>query len=131
MPSVECLDSLGADIRGGNITSLTRCLAPLVNSGSLNKYTYQDLTPVIGREFDGLQVTELLNSEEYIIRDLAVTISERGVVFLRNQKVSPQQMKDLMERITRVAGCVRLPTHTKIFCSCYSSRSHQDYMYTL
>ena len=78
----------------------------MVNSGSLDKYKHQDLTPVIGREFEDLQVTELLSADEKLIKDLAVTISERGVVFLRDQDVTPQQMKELMERITEVAGCV-------------------------
>ncbi|PMD50898.1 alpha-ketoglutarate-dependent taurine dioxygenase [Hyaloscypha bicolor E] len=105
MPSVQCIDSLGADIRGGNVIARTRCLRPMINTGSLEKYKYQDLTPVIGREFEGLQVTEILNREENLVGDLAVTVSERGVVFLRDQDVSPQQMKDLMERITQAAGC--------------------------
>jgi alpha-ketoglutarate-dependent taurine dioxygenase len=33
-------------------------------------------------------------------------VSQRGVVFLRDQHVTPQQMKALMLRITEVAGCV-------------------------
>lgn len=78
----------------------------MVNAGSLDKYKHQDLTPVIGREFEGLQVTELLTADEQLIKDLAVTISERGVIFLRDQDVTPQQMKELMERMTEAAGCV-------------------------
>jgi alpha-ketoglutarate-dependent taurine dioxygenase len=93
----------------------TRCLQPMVNFGSLDKYKCQDLTPVIGREFESLQVTELLDSDEQLIKDLAVTFSERGVVFLRDQTVSPQQMKDLMERITAAAGCVSFPSLQKDF----------------
>jgi alpha-ketoglutarate-dependent taurine dioxygenase len=54
----------------------------------LDKYKYQDLTPVIGRELEGLQVTDLLSNEKSLIEDLAVTISERGVVFLRDQDAS-------------------------------------------
>lgn len=110
MPSADFDDSLGAKIRGGNAMARTRCLHPMVNSGSLTEYKHQDLTPVIGREYEGLQVTDLLRSEENLIKDLAVTISERGVVFLRDQDVSPQQMKDLMERITQAAGCVCPPS---------------------
>lgn len=106
MPSVDYTDSLGPKIRGGNIKAWTRCRQPIPNTGSLEKYKSQDLTPVIGTEFEGLQVTELLNGNDEVIRDLAVTISQRGVVFLRNQDVSPQQMKDLMEKITQAAGCV-------------------------
>lgn len=40
-----------------------------------------------------------------MIRDLAITISQRGVVFLRDQNVTPTQMKDLMLRITALSGC--------------------------
>lgn len=35
-------------------------------------------------------------------------VSERGVVFLRDQVVTPTQMKDLMLRITSLAGSVRI-----------------------
>jgi hypothetical protein len=122
MPSVQCLDSLGADIRGGNVIARTRCLRPMINTGSLEKYKYQDLTPVIGREFEGLQVTEILNSEESLVGDLAVTVSERGVVFLRDQDVSPQQMKDLMERITQAAGCVRPLLHKRHSTNVFPAR---------
>lgn len=60
-------------IRGGNSAALTRCLKPMVNSGALDRYTSHDLTPVIGREFEGLQVRDLINAEEQVIKDLAVT----------------------------------------------------------
>lgn len=45
----------------------------MVNSGSLDRFTQQDLTPVIGREFIGLQVTDLLKGDAQLIKDLAVT----------------------------------------------------------
>ncbi|KAG4419595.1 hypothetical protein IFR04_007297 [Cadophora malorum] len=76
----------------------------MVNSGSLNKFSQRDLTPIIGREFEGLQVRDLLKADGQLIKDLAITISERGVVFLRNQDVTPQEMKTLCERITEAAG---------------------------
>ena len=108
MPSAENTDSNGqiSTIRGGNSKARTECLKPLVNSGSLDKFKHQDLTPAIGREFEGLQVTDLLKGDAQLIADLAVTISERGVVFLRDQDVTPQMMKELMERISKAAGCV-------------------------
>ncbi|KAG9245897.1 alpha-ketoglutarate-dependent taurine dioxygenase [Calycina marina] len=93
-----------SNIKGGNVESQTRCLKPMVNSGSLDKFTNRDLTPIIGREFEGLQVRELLKADEQLIKDLAVTVSERGVVFLRDQDVTPQEMKTLCERITQAAG---------------------------
>ena len=53
-------------------------------------------------------MVDLLSAKnsDALIRDLAVTISRRGVVFLRNQDVTPQQMRELMEKITELAGSV-------------------------
>ncbi|XP_014556084.1 hypothetical protein COCVIDRAFT_100892 [Bipolaris victoriae FI3] len=111
MPSVERVNAEdeyaagGTRIFGGNATARSRLLEPLVYSGSLDNYKYQDLTPVIGREFEGLQVTDLLQASDAVIKDLAVTVSQRGVVFLRNQDVTPNQMRDLMLRLTELSGC--------------------------
>ncbi|KAK0703884.1 alpha-ketoglutarate-dependent taurine dioxygenase [Lasiosphaeria miniovina] len=88
---------------GGNELARPR-VSNLAYSGSLERFKHSDLTPVIGREFEGLQVAELLSAPDDTIADLAVTISERGVVFLRDQDVTPTQMKDLMLRLTQVAG---------------------------
>jgi alpha-ketoglutarate-dependent taurine dioxygenase len=86
----------------------TRLDKPLSYSGLLDSYTHSDLTTVIGTEYEGLQVVDLLSAKnsDALIRDLAVTISRRGVVFLRNQDVTPQQMRELMEKITELAGSV-------------------------
>ncbi|PKY09297.1 putative taurine catabolism dioxygenase [Aspergillus campestris IBT 28561] len=95
-------------IIGGAEQSRPRISQPLEYSGSLDPYTYSDLTPVIGREYSGLQIVEILKDEscDQIIKDLAVTISSRGVVFLRNQDITPQQMREFAEKLTTVAGCV-------------------------
>jgi len=69
MPSAEYNES---PIRGGNDAARTRCLAPIKNSGSLDRYDHNDLTPVIGREFF-FQATDLLEADEQLMRDLAVT----------------------------------------------------------
>jgi hypothetical protein len=89
----------------------TKLDKPLSYTGSLDSYSQSDLTPVIGTEFEGLQVVDLLSAKnsDALIRDLAVTISQRGVIFLRDQDVTPQQMRELMERITVLAGSVWLP----------------------
>lgn len=88
----------------------TKLDKPLSYTGSLDSYSQSDLTPVIGTEFEGLQVVDLLSAKnsDALIRDLAVTVSQRGVIFLRNQDVTPQQMRELMERITALAGSVCL-----------------------
>lgn len=62
-------------IHGGHEQARSSCLTPLVYSGSLDTYPHIDVTPVIGREFDGLQVVELLESSQSdrLIKDLAIT----------------------------------------------------------
>jgi hypothetical protein len=60
-------------IVGGDPSARSRLLEPLVYSGLLDSFIHQDLTPVIGREFDGLQVTDLLEWGDSMIRDLAIT----------------------------------------------------------
>ncbi|KAL1850944.1 hypothetical protein Plec18170_006781 [Paecilomyces lecythidis] len=96
-----------SDIRGGHELARPRLSQPLQYSGSLDSYSYSDLTPVIGREYQDLQITDLLGSKDsdQLFRDLAVTISERGVVFLRNQEVAPEQMRIFGEKLTSLAGC--------------------------
>ncbi|KAL3473831.1 hypothetical protein BJX99DRAFT_248651 [Aspergillus californicus] len=105
MPTVIERDHLS--VRGGHPESRPRISRPLQYSGSLNAYQSQDLTPVIGREYEGLQVVDILRSPECdrLIQDLAVTISTRGVVFLRDQDVTPQQMREFAEKLTWLAGC--------------------------
>ena len=81
MPSVKRVhleeDEKTADssIVGGDPSARSRLLKPLSYSGSLDSFKHQDLTPVIGREFEGLQVTDLLKWGDDMIRDLAVTSS--------------------------------------------------------
>ncbi len=60
-------------------------LEPLKNSGSIDHLEYVDVTQVIGREHTSAKIKEMLtasNSEQQL-RDLAITICERGVVFFR------------------------------------------------
>lgn len=45
---------------------------PLAYSGSLDEYRSFDVTPVIGKEFPELQLTDILNDDAKI-RDLAIT----------------------------------------------------------
>ncbi|KAH9909654.1 TfdA family taurine catabolism dioxygenase TauD [Xylariomycetidae sp. FL2044] len=99
---------------GGHPESKPSIERPLVYSGSLDAFTQNDLTPVIGREYYGLQIRDLLDWDDRAIRDLAVTISQRGVVFLRNQDVTPIEMKDFITRLSTLAGCPessKLHTH--------------------
>lgn len=99
--------ALPSNNRGGNPTARSRLSGPLKYAGLLDGFDFQDLTPVIGREYTTLQVRDILArpDREQVIQDLAVTISTRGVVFLRSQDVTPMEMKNLTEILTRVAGC--------------------------
>ncbi|KAJ9247690.1 hypothetical protein DTO207G8_7920 [Paecilomyces variotii] len=96
-----------SNIRGGHELARPRLSRNLEYSGSLDSYSYSDLTPVIGREYQSLQITDILESKDSdrLIRDLAVTISERGVIFLRNQDASTEQMRAFIEKLTSLAGC--------------------------
>lgn len=62
-------------IKGGNPAAQSRLSSPLQYSGSLNSFSHSDLTPVIGREYTGIQITDILKSEnsDQIIQDFAVT----------------------------------------------------------
>lgn len=49
---------------------------PLKQSGALENFTYEDTTPVIGREFPDVNIVDdLLNASnaDELIRDLAIT----------------------------------------------------------
>lgn len=45
---------------------------PLKYSGSLDEFTHFDVTPVIGREFSDVQLTDILHDDQKL-RDLAIT----------------------------------------------------------
>lgn len=70
MPSTVS-SSVESSIIGGNARAKTRCLKSLIYSGSLERFTHADITPVIGREYEGLQVTELLAADDNMMKDLA------------------------------------------------------------
>ena len=76
---------------------------PLEYSGSLDSYESVDLTAVIGREFPKLQLSEIVEDDTKI-RDLAILCSLRGVVFLRNQDISPEKLKILTHKLGVLTG---------------------------
>ncbi|PSN73287.1 taurine catabolism dioxygenase [Corynespora cassiicola Philippines] len=89
-----------------NVTSV-KAAKPLQLSGALDKYKSFDVTPVIGREFPDLSVVELLNASnsDELLRDLAVIISQRGVVFFRKQDdLTNDLQKTLIQRLGELAG---------------------------
>jgi alpha-ketoglutarate-dependent taurine dioxygenase len=73
-------------------------------SGILDKtYHFKDITPVIGREYPEAQLKDILNDDEKI-RDLAITVSRRGVVFFRNQNLNVEEQKKLADLLGRLTG---------------------------
>lgn len=61
---------------GGHESARSQLSKPLVYSGTLEKFKNQDVTPIIGREFEGLQVRDLLKWGDEMIRDLAITSTQ-------------------------------------------------------
>jgi len=76
---------------------------PLQYSGALDNYESFDLTSVIGREFPKVQLTEILQDDAKI-RDLAVLVSQRGVVFFRNQDINIDEQKVLGQKLGELTG---------------------------
>ncbi|KAF2136698.1 uncharacterized protein K452DRAFT_279655 [Aplosporella prunicola CBS 121167] len=80
---------------------------PLELSGALDGFESFDVTPTIGKEFVNVDVAEWLkapNSDE-LLRELAITISQRGVVFFRAQdNLTNDLQKELVHRMGQLTG---------------------------
>lgn len=81
---------------------------PMKYGGSLDHLEYVDVTPIIGREYTKAKITDILraeNSEEQL-RDLAVIISERGVVFFRAKQddLSVDDLKKFTDLVGKLSG---------------------------
>ncbi|KAL1847176.1 hypothetical protein Plec18170_008740 [Paecilomyces lecythidis] len=81
---------------------------PLKASGSLDKFPFEETTPVIGREFPSVNIVDdILNApdSDKLVRDLAITISQRGVVFFRAQdNLTDDLQKQLVQRLGQLTG---------------------------
>ncbi|ANB14238.1 Jlp1p [Sugiyamaella lignohabitans] len=73
-------------------------------SGALDgAYKFDEITPQIGREYPEAQLRDILNDESKL-RDLAITISRRGVVFFRNQDLTIEEQKTLALQLGKLTG---------------------------
>ncbi|KAF2395493.1 alpha-ketoglutarate-dependent sulfonate dioxygenase [Trichodelitschia bisporula] len=99
--AVRAQDKLDAPVK--SLTGNTRLPAPLKYSGSLDVYESHDVTPVIGKEFPRLQLTDILGDDSKI-RDLAILVSQRGVVFFRNQNIGVDDQKTLGQKLGELTG---------------------------
>ncbi|KAI1642317.1 taurine catabolism dioxygenase [Daldinia loculata] len=88
--------------------SETQYPKPLKPSGVLEKFSYDDSTPAIGREFNNVNIVDdIINAQnaDELIRDLGITIAQRGVVFFRAQNnLTDDQQKFLIQRLGELTG---------------------------
>ncbi|BGP02125.1 taurine dioxygenase [Rhodotorula toruloides] len=85
---------------------------PLEFSGALNAKDYprEELTPALGDRFDaGVKLKEILalpkEEGDALLRDLAILISHRGVVFFQDQReLVPEDLGNLALRLGELAG---------------------------
>lgn len=106
MPSATNGTSNGTS-SNGIATSCPSCPTPLKYSGSLDKFPYFEITPIVGREYPTVKVTDILNAPnaEELIRDFAIIISERGVVFFRDQDdLNIADQKKFCDLVAKLSG---------------------------
>ena len=76
-------------------------------SGALAHLPYTDVTPILGREFTTVQIRDLLTApnSDALLRDLAITISQRNVVFFRRQhELTTDELKRFVQRLGELTG---------------------------
>ena len=125
----------------GGWTTTSRLTGPLKYSGSLEEYEYVDSNPILGSEFPTLQLSEILNDDRKV-RDLAIlgerrtsavpvrvelltpwTVSQRNVVFFRNQDLTVEEQKILAQKLGELTG---KPESSGVCGPCYASESGDD-----
>lgn len=83
-----------------------RTPAPKLSGALEAKYGQygQDSTPLLGREYSSdVQIRELLQ-DPAALRDLAITISQRGVVFFRNQDLTLDEQKRFVDTLGQLGN---------------------------
>ncbi|KAI9047268.1 hypothetical protein LZ554_008719 [Drepanopeziza brunnea f. sp. 'monogermtubi'] len=95
--------------RDDSSSTKSRNEGPLKKTGALDAaFEFDDVTPTIGREYLTAQIVEdILNAAnaDELLRDLAITISERGVVFFRKQaSLTDDLQKKLILRLGELTG---------------------------
>lgn len=80
----------------------------MAKGSSIDYLEYVDVTPVIGREYPTARIKDMLaadNAEEQL-RDLAITICERGVAFFRapQDDLSIDEQKYVTDLLGKLTG---------------------------
>jgi hypothetical protein len=90
-----------------NAEAVNTLAAPLpapAPSSKLLSNPHHESTPIIGTEFAaGFQVSSILDSPDDL-RDLASLVSRRGVVFFRDQDITPAQQRHLVHALGELSG---------------------------
>lgn len=92
---------------GQAVDPLTGHREPLILSGALDTYQSFDVTPIIGREYINVDVASWLRdpNSDALLRDLAITVARRGVVFFRAQdNMTNDLQKELVQRMGELSG---------------------------
>lgn len=92
----------------GSVPPVKLRRAPLTKGQSIDHLEYVDVTPIIGREYPTARIRDILaadNAEEQL-RDLAITICERGVVFFRapQDDLSIDEQKHVTDLLGKLTG---------------------------
>ncbi|KAI1200886.1 taurine catabolism dioxygenase [Nemania serpens] len=81
---------------------------PLQLTGALDNFSFEDITPATGREYPTVNVVDdIINAQnpDELIRDLGITIAQRGVVFFRAQhNLTDDVQKHLIQRLGELTG---------------------------
>ncbi|KAK3111842.1 hypothetical protein LTR53_012493 [Teratosphaeriaceae sp. CCFEE 6253] len=80
---------------------------PIRSTGALDHLESFDVTPVIGREFPTANLVEMIEAPNAndLLRELAYTISSRGVAFFRKQdNLTNDLQKQLVHRLGELTG---------------------------
>ncbi|KAK3384666.1 TfdA family taurine dioxygenase [Lasiosphaeria ovina] len=82
--------------------------APLKAGTSIDHLSYVDVTPIIGREYPTASLKAMLDADnaEEQLRDLAITICERGVAFFRapQDDLSVDEQKHITDLLGKLTG---------------------------
>ncbi|KAL4969422.1 TauD/TfdA dioxygenase family protein [Aspergillus stella-maris] len=72
-------------------------------TGALSRFKYIETSPTLGREYPDIQLSSIIDDDE-LVRDIAITVSERGVLFFKDQDLGPSDLKRLVSKIGEVMG---------------------------
>ena len=92
----------------GSLPQATLIREPLKKGNSIDHLEYVDVSPIIGREYPTAKLKDMLNAPnaDEQLRDLAITISERGVAFFRapQDDLSVEEQKYITDKLGKLTG---------------------------